>query len=393
MLSWFSFIVVLRTKLTVVGWICLSVVLVVPIVLLLLCVSRFSNNRPAVDRDETWTPTVSVAIPTYNEAAIIEDRLANLLETTYPAAQLEVLLADDSTDETAVRARSFFERTETDATLRVVNTGDRNGVAAALNEAIPAASGDVIFRTDADAQLAPDAIPKAVAVLADPAVSGVTGRQTAVIGGSVVESDYRNLLSVLQSFETRVDSTFIVHGPCFAFRRSEFTPLSVDTIADDTAIAVQFRRKGGRIIMDPAIEFVEGGSSSLSGRRTRKDRRAVGLLQQLLRHRDALGNHGRYGWIILPLNWGLMIVGPWLIAVTTAVATLFGMMTAGPVGLLIPIVGGLFLLAGSRELLGPLQPLHAVFDAYLSLVIASVQLVWGDIDVAWEIDDAMREGL
>ncbi|RJX42034.1 glycosyl transferase family 2 [Halonotius aquaticus] len=383
----------LRTELTTGAWLCLSVVIVVPVLLLLLCLSRLSNNRPAVARDETWIPTVSLVIPTYNEAAIIEDRLTNLLETTYPAAQLEIVLADDSTDDTAVRARAFFHRRETAATLRVVDTGDRGGVAAALNEAIPASSGEVIFRTDADARLAPDAIPKAVAVLADPSVSGVTGRQTDVIGGSIVESDYRDLLAMLQSFETRLDSTFLVHGPCFAFRRAEFEPLSVDTIADDTAIAVQLRRNGGRIVMDPAIEFAECGSSSLSGRRTRKDRRAVGLLQQLLRHRDALGNYGRYGWLVLPLNWGLMIVGPWMVAATAAVGTLFGLVAAGPAGLLVPLLGGLFLIAGSKELLGPLQPLHAVVDAYLSLLIASLRLVWGDVDVAWEIDDAMREGL
>jgi len=349
--------------------------------------------RPAVERDEEWKPIVSVIIPTYNESAIIQDRIENLLRTTYPESKLEIILADDSTDDTASLARSFFDTTDTDATLRILETGDRNGVAAALNNAIPAASGDIVFRTDADARLVPDAIPKAVAVLADPSVSGVTGRQADVIGGSAVESDYRDLLAMLQSFETHLDSTFIVHGPCFAFRRAEFEPLPVDTIADDTAIAVLLRRNGGRIVMDPAIEFAEGGSSSLSGRRTRKDRRAVGLLQQLLRHRDALGNYGRYGWIVLPLNWGLMIVGPWVVAAVVAVGTLLGLVATGPVGLLVPFLGGLFLLAGSKELLGPLQPLHAVVDAYLSLLIASLRLVWGDVDVAWEIDDAMREGL
>ena len=381
-----------RTKLTAVWW-CLVGGFLTTVTVLSLYLVAVSNNRPDVSRDTDWTPTVSVVIPTYNESNIIEDRLSDLLATEYPHDRLEVLLADDSTDDTADRARSFFATTDSEATLRVIDTGDRGGVAAALNEAIPAASGEIVFRTDADAKLAPDAIPKAVAVLADPSISGVTGRQTAVIGGSRVESDYRDLLSMLQSFETRVDSPFIVHGPCFAFRRAAFEPLPTDTIADDTAIAVQLRRNGGRIVMDPAIEFAEGGSSSLSGRRTRKDRRAVGLLQQLLRHRDALGHHGRYGWIVLPLNWGLMIVGPWLVAVTVAVATLLGTVAAGPVGLLVPIVGGVFLLAGSRELLGPLQPLHAVVDAYLSLLIASLRLVCGDVDVAWEIDETMREGL
>ena len=381
-----------REKLTAVWW-CLLGVFLATVTVLSLCLVLVSNNRPDVSRDTGWTPSVSVVIPTYNEASIIEDRLSNLLTTDYPHDRLEILIADDSTDDTGSRARSFFDTIDSEATLRVIDTGNRGGVAAALNKAIPVASGEIVFRTDADAQLAPDAIPKAVSVLADPSVSGVTGRQTDVIGDSVVESDYRDLLSILQSFETRVDSTFIVHGPCFAFRRAEFELLPVDTIADDTAIAVQLRRNGGRIVMDPMIEFAEGGSSSLSGRRTRKDRRAVGLLQQLLRHRDALGKHGRYGWIVLPLNWGLMIVGPWLVAVTVAVVTMLGTVTAGPIGLLVPIVGWVFLVAGSRELLGPLQPLHAVVDAYLSLLIASLRLLRGDVDVEWEIDETMREGL
>jgi hypothetical protein len=145
--------------------------------------------------------------------------------------------------------------------------------------------------------------------------------------------------------------------------------------------------------MDPAIKFAEGGSSSLSGRRTRKDRRAVGLLQQLLRNRDALGKYGRYGWIILPLNWGLMIIGPWTLAATAILVVLTGIAVAGPLGLSVPVGIVLFLIAGSRELLGPLQPLHAVADAYLSLLIASLRLVQGDVNVAWEIDDAMRERL
>ena len=382
-----------RTRLTVGGWILFLCVFFLPIVLLSLFVANVSHLRPTVGRDDEWRPTVSLVIPTYNESAIIQDRLEDLLRTSYPESKLEIVIADDSTDDTASRARSFFDTTDTEATLHVLENGERNGVAAALNNAIPAASGEIVFRTDADARLAPDAIPKAVAVLADHSVAGVTGRQADVIGGSVVESDYRDLLAMLQLFETAIDSTFIVHGPCFAFRRAEFEPLPADTIADDTAIAVLLRRNGGRIVMDPAIEFAEGGSSSLSGRRTRKDRRAAGLLQQLLRHRDALGNYGRYGWLVLPLNWGLMIVGPWVVAAVVAVGTLLGLIAAGPGGLLVPLLGGLFLIAGSRELLGPLQPLHAMVDAYLSLLIASLRLVWGDVDVAWEIDDAMREGL
>lgn len=306
---------------------------------------------------------------------------------------MEVIIADDSTDDTVARAKSFFYSTKTDVELQIIKTDKRNGVAAALNNAIPAASGEIIFRTDADARLATDAISKAVSDLSDPSISGVTGRQSEVIGGSVVESNYRDMLAGLQSLETRLDSVFIIHGPCFAFRRKEFKPLSIDTVADDTAIGVQLRRNGGKVIMNPDIKFAEGGSSSVLNRRTRKDRRAVGLLQQLIRQRTALGKHGLYGKIILPLNWILMIVAPWSLAVAIAVITVVAIVLFGTLGLIIPTVGVLFFVAGSRERLGPLQPVYAVSDAWLSLLIASVRVLRGDINPTWEVDDKMREGL
>lgn len=349
--------------------------------------------KPDLDRNKKYLPEVSVVLPTYNESNIIKNRLKNLLRTTYPKCKIEVIIADDSTDDTVDCAESFFNSIKTDARLEIIETNERNGVAAALNNAIPAASGEIIFRTDADARLATDAISKAVSDLSDPSVSGVTGRQSEVIGGSIVESNYRNMLAGLQSLETRLDSVFIVHGPCFAFRRKEFQPLPVDTVADDTAIAVQLRRNGGRIIMNPTIKFAEGGTSSVLNRRTRKDRRAVGLLQQLIRHRTALGKYGSYGNVVLPLNWILMIVAPWLLVVVASITTMTSIALFGSLGLIIPTVIILFFVAGGNERLGPLQPMYAVADAWLSLLIASIRVLRGDINATWEVDNKVREGL
>ena len=80
-------------------------------------------------------------------------------------------------------------------------------------------------------------------------------------------------------------------------------------------------------------------------------------------------------------------------AAAAGIAMLISIIVAGPIGLVLPLIGVLFLFAGSKELLGPLQPVHAVVDAYLSLLIASVRLMWGDVDVKWDIDEGMREGL
>ena len=369
----------------------LGVVFLPVVVIAVLYAVYRPAGRPTLDRDRDWRPSVSVVIPTYNEATLVGDRLAALLGTTYPTDQLEILVVDDSTDETAAEVRAFANDRATDATIRVIEREERAGVAAALNNGVTAATGEVVFRTDADARLGDETISEAVAALADPAVGGVTGRQTGVVGDSAVESDYRSLLARLQALETRIDSVFIAHGPCFAFEREAFEPLPPDTVADDTAVAVGIRRGGRRVVMDPALEFTEGATSDIRHRRERKDRRAVGLLQQLVRHRSLLGRQGGYGRVVLPLNWGLMVVVPWVLAVVAGVATLGGIAVAGPVGLLLPAVAGGFLLLGSREALGPLQPLHAIADAYLSLLIAGGRLVRGNDTAAWDTDTG-REG-
>jgi cellulose synthase/poly-beta-1,6-N-acetylglucosamine synthase-like glycosyltransferase len=335
-----------------------------------------------------YEPTVSVVIPTYNEADIIRSRLENLLELDYPVGKLEVVIADASEDDTVPVARDTLDRP--DAPPLVVREVDRRGVAPAVNAGVAAATGEVVFRTDADSLVAPDAVREAVATLADPSVGAVTGRQTEVLGEAAAEEDYRDLLATVQTLESHLDSTFIAHGPCFAFRRALFTPIPEGTIADDTAIGVAIRRGGDRVVMDPTIRFSESGASAFSARRQRKDRRAMGLLQLLVRNRDALGRYGAYGGLVLPFNWGFMITSPWLLAGAVVTTTLALAVVAPPLGLAVPLgLVGVFALGG-REALGPLQPAYAVLDAQASLLVAAVRLATAEETGVWDLDRESR---
>jgi glycosyltransferase involved in cell wall biosynthesis len=337
-----------------------------------------------------WEPTVSVVIPTYDEADIVETKLADVLALDYPMEKVEVVIADASDDATPEVVRAFFEGREA-PTLTLLHDDERRGVAPALNEAFARAAGEVIFRTDADSTLAPDVLRAATETLADPEIGAVTGRQTDVLGDSEVESDYRGILARLQALETRLDSTFIFHGPCFAFRREEFRPIPGDTIADDTATALAIRRAGKRVVMDPALRFTESGVSAFGDRRLRKDRRAMGLLQVLVRNRDVLGRFGRYGTVVLPFNWWFMVVSPWLLAGAATLATLGLAALAPPFGLAVPVGIAAVLALGGREALGPLQPAYAVLDAQASLLIASIRLARADETGVWELDRESRE--
>jgi cellulose synthase/poly-beta-1,6-N-acetylglucosamine synthase-like glycosyltransferase len=366
-----------------------------PYVLYALLVRVVDAEGSPADKRE-WEPTVSVVVPTYNEADIIEAKLRDTFALDYPLGKLEVVVADASDDGTPDVVRSFFEAHERahdgpTPDLVLLHDDERRGVAPALNEAFAAATGEVVFRTDADSRLGADVLRHAAANLADPAVGAVTGRQTEVLGDSGVEADYRDLLSRLQAMESHLDSTFIFHGPCFAFRREELRPIAEDSLADDTELAVRIRRGGKRVVMDPAMRFTESGVSQFGKRRQRKDRRAMGLVQLLVRNRDALGRYGRFGRVVLPFNVWFMLVSPWLLAVAVALATLAGLLLAGPLGLAVPAALAATLALGGRERLGPLQPAYVLLDAQTSLLVAAVRLAVEDDAGVWELDRESRE--
>lgn len=338
---------------------------------------------------------VSILLPTYNEAGIVSEKLRELCTLSYPVDELEIVVVDSSDDNTATAVRAFFAERERSGEptprLTLIEESDRGGVARAVNRGVEAAEHDVIFRTDCDSTLDADVLTHAVANLQDSRIGGVTGRQVEVIGDSTVETSYRDLQARNQALESHVDSTFIVHGPCFAFRKRYFEPIATDSLADDTEIAVGIRKRGKRIVMDPAMRFAEVGVSGLRARRNRKDRRAMGLLQLLGRNRDLLGTHGRYGRLILPFNWFFLVVSPGLsvlLFVLTAVS--LGVFAGLPGLIALVTVCSLFVALGSRDRLDLLQPGYAVVDSQFSLVIAAVRLYREGSDGTWETDTDSR---
>src|SRR5438093_13110254 len=104
---------------------------------------RSSENRRSPDH-----PSLSVAVPAYNEASVIAstiDRLLTFLRSTGP--DFEVIVADDgSTDQTpALDQRRRLANPE----LRVTANGHHMGRGSAPRHAASAAAGGVLAYADA----------------------------------------------------------------------------------------------------------------------------------------------------------------------------------------------------------------------------------------------------
>lgn len=110
--------------------------------------------------------TVSVVIPAYNEEQYLPHCLQNLLDQT--VQPLEILVIDNnSTDKTAEIAQAFDGVT-------VINESNQ-GIRHARNRGFDEAKGDIIARTDADTQVAPDWIQRIQEDFRTPRYDAVTG--------------------------------------------------------------------------------------------------------------------------------------------------------------------------------------------------------------------------
>jgi len=359
----------------------------------LVFLGLYAAVRPSgvpVEKDRSAEPTVSVVLPTYEEADIVESKLEDVVALDYPMEKVEVVVVDSSDDATPDIVEGFFaEREHPDLTL--LREEERRGLAPALNDAYAAAGGEVVVKTDCDSRVAPDAVREAVATLQGEGVVAVTGPNVEVLGGSEVEAGYRGVQGHVQTLESHLDSTLIFHGPFSAFENDAIVPVDPDSLADDTELALRMRRNGGRVLFDPAVKYMEAAHSGIVARRQQKDRRAMGLIRLLVQHRDAVGRYGNYGRVVLPFNWWFMVVSPLLVPVDLLAVTAGAVSLAGPAGLGVLAAFAGFVALGSREALGPLQALYAVFDTQVSLLRAMVKLARGEGDGTWEVDQDLRE--
>lgn len=108
---------------------------------------------------------ISVVIPAYNEAGVLENCLASLAAQTYPAHEI-IVIDNNSRDATAEIARSLGA---------TVIAETQQGIWAASIAGYDAARGDIIARCDADSILPPQWLEMIAAHFTDPELIALTG--------------------------------------------------------------------------------------------------------------------------------------------------------------------------------------------------------------------------
>ena len=234
--------------------------------------------------DPSYKPKVSLIIATYNEAAVVNEKLENVQKIVYPSDKLQVILVDSaSTDGTLDACRSFIEKNDLCYPVKLLSERQRLGKSHALNIAVEYAEGEIIATSDADAFWEPDALSNAVRFFSDPSVGAVTGREVLVNLEKNVhtmsEGIYRDFYYTLRLGESKVNSILIFDGSLALYRRSILDKFEDRAgYSDDIGTAIKLLSKGYRCIFVPEAVFHDATAYSLSGKLLLKSRRAQHLI-------------------------------------------------------------------------------------------------------------------
>ena len=251
--------------------------------LLVLCYCLFPLSLPFVSElfkrrhrevaEGGELPMVSLLISAYNEEAVIERKIKNILEIDYPREKLEVLIGDDgSADKTAEIVERFA-----DEGITLVKAEKNAGKAAMLNRLQKIAKGEILVFCDANTMFFPNVIRKLVAPFADKKIGCACGhlilsdKSGSVLGRG--ESSYWDLESEIKKFEGVLDRLVGGNGALYAIRRDLYTELPVKkSVMDDFFITTKILQKGYYSTFIPSAIGTEQTSKEGEGEYRRKVR-------------------------------------------------------------------------------------------------------------------------
>lgn len=254
-------------------------------------------------------PFVSIIVPAYNEAEVIQSSLGSLLELRYP--YYEIIAVDDgSTDGTYEKMRAF-EGNHYGVQVQVFRK-ENSGKADALNYGIRRSRAPIVVCMDSDSRLTPDALRYAVRHFRDPHVGAVAGNVKVInrhnIWTKLQALEYIEGLNIVRKAQAFFRSVNVIPGPMGIFRRTAIERTGgydSDTFAEDFDMTVKLLADGWKINYEPkAVAHTEAPEELLDVIKQRY-RWSRGILQAIRKQKHLLTRSS--GSITTPMSLWYMI--------------------------------------------------------------------------------------
>jgi len=243
----------------------------------LLYVIAIIKRLPDKQQQNILTKHVSVIVPAYDEALVIEQKIQNLLSLISEGWTVEIIVVTDgSTDESVNIIHQY-------PSVKLLHQSLRQGKAAAINRAVAAATNNIIIITDANTLINKDALMYLIPHFNNANVGGVSGEKRIMPKGAVgvSESLYWQYESFMKKTESSINSVIAGAGELFAFRKELYQPLQENLLIDDFMLSASILRQGYRIAYEENAIATEPPSQSLLDEANRKIRIGAGAAQAM----------------------------------------------------------------------------------------------------------------
>jgi glycosyltransferase involved in cell wall biosynthesis len=205
---------------------------------------------------------VSIIIPCYNEEQTIGPLLNALLAQTYPAEDMEVIIADGGSTDDTLAVIGTWQETHPDLKINIVKN-NQTTIPSALNTAIKASRGEMIVRLDAHSKPHHEYVARVVAALMEergenvggvwdirPSGDGWIARSIAAAAGHPIGVGGAR-------YRYTDQAGYVDTVPFAAFKRSLLDQVGLfdETLLtnEDYEFNTRIQQIGGRIWLDPKI--------------------------------------------------------------------------------------------------------------------------------------------
>jgi len=223
-----------------------------PLLLRLLLLLRGPRQGSAVappDVESDW-PEVSIVLTMHNGAAFVKSKLESLAASDYPGLITVNFVLDGCTDGTADRIQEHIAGGYR-YPVNVWPQAERHGKESAIRNALPNLPGSILMFSDADAELAHDAIRFLVLKLMEPGVGVACGREihttSSEAGAGSGQGAFYRYEHAIKRFQEELTSLTYVQGGVFAMWKDLYPPQIPVGATQDGAIAFHTVLSGRRV--------------------------------------------------------------------------------------------------------------------------------------------------
>jgi cellulose synthase/poly-beta-1,6-N-acetylglucosamine synthase-like glycosyltransferase len=275
--------------------------------------------------------TVSVIVPTHNEAERIEATVASIRSQTIQPKQI-IVINDNSTDETEQIAKRLG--------ALVVRTPpwSRGSKAKAQNAALPLVESHYAIALDADTVLAPNAIEKLLnSMEANPdavgACSWVTLRENRTLWQKGRTAEYTFVFSWFKRIQNYYQRSLICSGCYSIFKTSTLRWLGgypVETLAEDMDLTWTLYRKNiGRVLFVPDALAYTDDPKTLKQMKAQLSRWSCAYYENIRKHYRGLWRTNRRAWGFVTVGLVDSILGTFFYPILLILGIFYPLLAVG----------------------------------------------------------------